>query len=420
LSGFKAYMTESYVPSPPASTKYLAANDDYSISKQIDDYVTKDYEKRIARGDLINNPCTVTETKAIVGHGGFISVPYIGSQVRYLTDAVTAWSRGIGGVSGNLEINPKFEDLSDQTTRAISIAKFKAIARMDPTPFEFLEDIGEVKETIKFLAQPMKSLRKLAKTASRDAKRLRYARKGRRYNPTTQRGRYALDMLGDSSDSWLEFRFAASPLLRSMSDAVSATFYQNNVTKHPKRKIARASQTILRETNSDPVFNAYPHVFTYRHEYKRKYQVRTGILYEISNPVEDSRHLLGVRFKDIPETAWALVPLSFMVDRVVDISSAIRGVTNLADPDLTILAAWVTQKDNGTIQVQLTDYQDLWPAPTAMLASTDLFTNGLYKRDVWTPGYVDTVPQFDLSGLVKDAETLADLGTLIVSNILSV
>jgi hypothetical protein len=144
-------------------------------------------------------------------------------------------------------------------------------------------------------------------------------------------------------------------------------------------------------------------------------EVRAGILFEVDNPVESVWYKYGLRLKDIPETAWNLLPLSFMVDHFINISQTIRGITNLTDPSVKNLAAWITTKSNTVKTTSMTALNEsgYTSSVTPDLIYEKTFT---YSREVWMPGLEHTVPGIDFLGLVNSAAKITDLSALIVAN----
>jgi len=150
----------------------------------------------------------------------------------------------------------------------------------------------------------------------------------------------------------------------------------------------------------------------YNRESSREWVVKAGILYEVSNPVDDISFDLGLRPKDIPETLWAVTPYSFMVDRVINVSDIVRGVTNLLDPNVKILAGWTVLKDTHT---QSWEYfhETNGSYQVTIVPDTSTWTTFKYEWVPWYPTALDIIPPSDIGGLVKDATTTTDLLSLI-------
>jgi hypothetical protein len=109
---------------------------------------------------------------------------------------------------------------------------------------------------------------------------------------------------------------------------------------------------------------------------------------------------------------WQIFPLSFMVDRVIDISTFSKGVINLADPNVKILAASLRRK---TTWIESYKLQSMWWNGYTGHAqgNTNEHTYFEYERTPWVPSFVDTLPKVTLGYLVDDATKIADLCALI-------
>jgi len=370
-----------------------------SVQEDIDDVVTPCFSRLIRSGKIINNPMSYfkTEQRALPG----------GSY--YATNGANTYTSA-GGNLTSYEIDlagqgypPVVEhDLVSMQQRA----KQLALSHVDETPYAFGEDVGEIRETLEFLKRPFGSLLKLGKSFDRDlARALSRKRKGRS-RPLTKLKRYSREF----SSAWLEYRFAAAPLVRSTMDALeAATWYEGTP---PVRQIARGHVTDDPSSRVTWDVQLSPTAFDYfEGGSERELDVAAGILYEINNPVQDLQWRLGLRLKDVPETLWQLMPYSFMVDRIVNVSTMIRGLRALADPQVKILAGWVRTKSMHRRYVRFTGQSVSGYTIIIIPDSKELITNS-YDREVWSPSVSDTVPQVTPWNLVKDVTSVLDLVTL--------
>lgn len=147
------------------------------------------------------------------------------------------------------------------------------------------------------------------------------------------------------AEVWLTYRFAVTPLVRSTMDLIEY-FDSNFKPTRPPRQVARGivKTRHYHAYDHELVYIAPSDVDTIHVVEKRTGTTRAYIVYTIDNPVADWRFHLGLRTSDIPHTLWQLLPYSFMIDRMVDISKAVKALTNLANPGLHILAAGVVDK----------------------------------------------------------------------------
>ena len=156
------------------------------------------------------------------------------------------------------------------------------------------------------------------------------------------------------------------------------------------------------------------HVTTHDEGYRIDDLYKATILYEVSNPLEDWKFQLGLRVKDIPSTTWQLLPLSFMVDRLYNISNVIKGAINFLDPQLSFLAASVTRRTTKYSSFTVTDQvNQTWL--TALTPDTWTRSRFRYERTVWNPRPIDVLTtSLDVRGLVNSISKTADLIALIV------
>jgi hypothetical protein len=374
-------------------------------SEEMDDFVVDDYHGRIARGEIINNPCvyTVEEVSEPDGLVTSYKPPYTGTSVKVeQSGPMTAYfmqnaSLGLTDLSPP-DVNQAREDVS----------KMRALAAIDSTPYAFGEDTLELRETFRFLKNPIKGLYDLSVGFRRDKRKL-VRRLGRKTSDVLN-----YNKLLKTSEIYLQFQFAAMPLVRSCSDALEA--YNTKEKTLPTRLTARGWDTAEGET-SDSVVSSTGHHFD--RSSTRRHEIKSSVLYEVSNPVRDWKWRYGFRRKDVPTTLWQVFPLSFMVDRMLDISSFSKGVMNLTDPNVKILSACVRTKSTLTYNVKYTGYTTtaLWSATGS--GGTRTQTNFVYDRATWSPSMFDTLPAFKPLGLVEDASKIADLVALIIGNTMS-
>jgi len=275
------------------------------------------------------------------------------------------------------------------------------LSNIDNTPYQFGEDIGEIRETLRFLKNPISSLVELSTSFRRTYKnnRLKYR-----------------DISIAHANAYLQYRFALRPLLRSSSDALNAI--AGGVSKVPLRRSANgfSNDTWSGETQikyiGDPALNPWKRYSLLRNQ---ETQIHATILYEFSNPVTGWRREAGLRAKDIPHTIWQLMPYSFVIDRAIDISSAIAGLVNLSSPSLTILAGSVATRDTVSEETSFTGRRyDPWTfSISPSIHKKEVFT---YDRVEWSPSAADLIPPFHKEGLVDDVLKVTDLLALFLQN----
>lgn len=362
----------------------------------MEDVVTDNYFRRSKDGEIINNPCEYTvRSSTASGGGSYLAYDTAGnpaqlSQGGSVTLALCAYH--------NVYAREILTFGSDRADILVGLAKAKALSYVDSTPYAFLEDALEVRETLRFLRSPFKSLRSLSR---------QFRKSLRSFDKRTPR------KLADAiSDAWLEYRFAAAPLVRSAMSVHDAL--ADKTMTRPLRLTARGFSKDGR-TDRLLIESANGKGFFLDSDREIQFQARAGILYEVGNPLVDFNFKAGLRLKDVPEGLWAVMPYSFMIDRVLDISGAIRGLTALLDPSVTILAGWTTTKSDA----RTTDRASHQEHPTVRVDITGdpVVTKEFgYSRTPWSPSMSDVLGTPEMVGLVSDATRIGDLAALILSN----
>jgi hypothetical protein len=352
------------------------------------------YVERAKAGEVIVNSCKMTIVKRSVKGSGMMTQTQISNPSNDYS------TYGDGSLTNHylyFRGSPSFQPLSG-VDGLETRAKQLCLSRVDSTPYSFAEDIGELRETVRFLKNPVKSWVKLSRLIRNSARRKQFRH---------------LAFADAVASVWLEYRFAAAPLVRSMLSLMEA--WEDKDVKRPERRTARA--TVEGEENiPDTVYEHKPGSVTYTYRYSAGYKesASAGIVYEVNNPVVNLAYKYGLRFKDIPTTMWELLPLSFMVDRIYNIKNFCSGAVNLLDPNLKILNGWFTTKSSSITNRSLIDIVE---SGYNSVVSPDVIvdSNFEYKRDVWVPGFGDTVPTSNIKGLVSDSTRIADLLALSVS-----
>jgi len=354
------------------------------LDKKIVDTVTPNYATLIMSGVIVNNGMTFTKTEQVFNPG---SAVYLVGREPNKTKRIVNGS--IEGLWGNKFIPLSFLPEPDDGSPS---AKLKALANIDSTPHEMGEDVFEIRQTLKFVRNPLKALHTLSKSFKRDVKRRR-------------RGVNRSNAL---ASVWLQYRFAVTPLVNSAYSILDG-LSDFKRSRPPTRRALGFSNAALDSNRS--YFRA---PLTWSQQGSRKISWRAGIGYKITNPAAEWRFVYGLRKKDVPLVLWQIVPLSFMVDRIVNISESISGLTNLLDPNITIRYAWVTKKDEIIQTSALTDHANL--DLVSMQSGKAKLTTFSYNRQPWNPSIFDLVPPFKLKGLIDSVTKVTDLVALIVQN----
>jgi hypothetical protein len=370
----------------------------------ITDTTTPNWKRKIKAGEIVNNPMSMSVVESMVEGSGTMSQYQISNPANtYYTfgnGSLTAWFQRWYGSGATCP------DPVNNVNQEIEILKTKCLGKIDSTPYAFAEDIGEIRETLKFLKNPLASLithlkRMRRKTLSRVQKSRRKA------NFRASKSDLAFTYTDAFADVWLTERFAVAPLIRSISGAMEA--YEDSVYRGT-RNTARA-RSDLRNANSINTSSTAGETSFFKKSKTQDVTVSVGLIYEVDHPMSDWQYKYGLRFKDIPETVWNLMSLSFMVDRLINISDSIRALNAFLDPNVSILTAWVVTKN--TLEERTSAYNHTTNGyvnvvtPDTIVKKTFSMT-----RAVWVPTLSDVLPSLNIDGLVDDAAKITDLFTI--------
>lgn len=220
----------------------------------------------------------------------------------------------------------------------------RAYSRMNTAEFDFGVTIGEVAETAAFLAKPLSGIVKLSKFAFAGFSEIRshgvktYGRVARdvtkreldRIKRTTFEHPLdsSLRILDESANHWLAYKFGVLPLVDDIDKAME--FKENNIQRLTGLRIARVrgklTDTTVGELTKDSYFTGQWYL-SWMLTARTTDQHHCGLYFrnKITAPIVNFIENLGFAPWQLPSLAWELIPLSFVVDRFIDIKSFIRG-----------------------------------------------------------------------------------------------
>lgn len=341
------------------------------------------YRSQINKGVVLNDSCLYikTETRFEKGYARWKS---------------STWSTEFNGsVEAHVGDGPDWVPSEDlDVDSLVAEAKLSVLASLDSAPSEMFEDIFEIRSTLDLLQNPLQALKDLSDAFAKERARLQRKRRMSRQQ--------ALE------SAWLQYRFAFTPLVSSVTQLYSALFSEFKPSPR-QRRASNAKDTSLEER----VYQR--HQNTWRQTVRLDASARAVVHYIVTNPVAGFRGQLGLRFKDLPKGLWAIVPLSFMVDRFFNMSKMISSLTNLLDPELLILFASVSKKHDRVSSSYVqnwTRYDDFHATSAGRHKQT--FS---YSRNPWHPSFLDAIPPVDFSGLYDSTTKVIDLFALIMQRL---
>lgn len=245
----------------------------------------------------------------------------------------------LGHMATNMTVDPtsliqKVPWDSDLATAASNRA-FAAAVKPD---FDLGVNLGEFRETLKSLADPLGALRKyisdynkLSRTRVPGVSVKNTVRNGERVRP--------FDML---AGSWLEWRFGIRPIIQTIESLIELANKQINAWSG---KMLR-KQGKLKSSGVKLAFGVQtPAYITCRAHAELAYRLKyVAKLYFTEDLPTDWQHQAGIALDQMPSVAWELVPVSFIIDRYIRIGDWIEAINFYADRKRTVKGMVISRK----------------------------------------------------------------------------
>lgn len=303
-----------------------------TLEETMEDEVTSQFDAKVRRGEIINNP--MTQTKVYTENIG--ADYYLGLYARRWATSCDPdkWIYYGQRQSGENSLSHKtLDDMLPQpaisewnvTDRAIT----EAWSRVDLSAAEMLVTLAEGKKTIVSLIHIFKRLFKVL----RAAKQLRWWELKREIKSKELMNR------------WMELRYSLRPLVYEVNGIIDAI-----------KNVPVAKRLTFRGAEKSEDSDSSTYVSTYSQSWQeftlrshRIISARAGVLTEVDNV--SSLNLWG--FDQLAEGIWELVPFSFVVDWFFNIGKFIASWT--PEVGLKVLASWVVVTDITTQSIEATD-----------------------------------------------------------------
>ncbi|DAD51968.1 maturation protein [ssRNA phage Gerhypos.4_5] len=337
----RSYWWDSSMVPKPALPAFSPSTVTGSYRSMVD-YVSAGFKRRSAAGEVINKPMySQVLTATVTGTGPhFVNssggVTYHG-ELEGIANSTLPMNVGeafrkVYGWASDLGLDPDWRQMS-------GLAATSCAARVAKPPFDGLVSLGELRETLHYLQNPFKTGLKLATSLVSGVSRLNAASKTRR-------------VAQDFMSLYLEFRYGVRPLVKEVDQLL---VHLETLVQRPKRQTARgtssyrnaATQSLVNQDYSGLLYDSTIQV-------ARKSSVRAGLLYEWREEVGLTDHW-GFKLSDLPSAAWALMPLSFVVDWVANVGTFVSAITPRAGYNQ--LAEWTTTTDELLVTVQSNNYR---------------------------------------------------------------
>lgn len=326
---------------------------DYSYSydyEEIQDIVTENYRRRIAAGEIINNPMTqvyssyMAEPRAItiytnnsrVGDDGWSSYRALGTNVCKVTVSlnavVTVTSQAYSLTTHELIV----ENLRNRVSSASSAAIIGAFEKLQSAELDVAMMVAEGGETLKYLQLLVTRAAKLIRAITDPKTVFRYAPKALA----------SVSKVGTAkalANAYLEARYALRPLLIDIDDTLKYLSAGKMAHGHD-RYTYRKREANVNSGRLTIVVGGQPIVV----DYSVEKSARAGVLSEAAFDVPGS----NFGFMNWASIAFEKVKFSFILAWLVDIG----GLLYRLNPNVKLrpLASWVTEVFSATYVATMT------------------------------------------------------------------
>lgn len=327
--------------------------------KQITDVPHRGYVRRQAAGEVIMSPVEILTDDRSTTPTLMITTPTHptwGSR-RFEGDCACQWK------------DNKSEDRPAWFLQDIERAKVEVVnncfAKAYTSTSMSLVTLAEAGKTLKMLRRPFSSaLSNLTKIARR---RDRLIQKGQNLSDAT-------------TSAWLEYRLGWKPVLYDIKLTMQA-FERVMTNPEIERQVFRAGKRLsLKQSGTyyPPVSGLTSCLTEWNHNVDVK--ISAGAVFDIAadSLYHSASKAFGLSLTDLPAAGWELIPLSFVVDRFLDVGTWLNAI--VATPGMTLRGSWLSVVDDDLVLNEIVSANKYVATPPA----TDYrFANcGTYRQHI--------------------------------------
>ena len=250
----------------------------------------------------------------------------------------------------------------------------RAYSKMGSAEYDFGVSVGEVAETAAMLAGPLGKIASLSSAAFAGARAIYHdgaraylsvarnatARQLRRLKATTKQHptRASLRIIDESANHWLAYKFGVLPFIDDVGKMMD--FKEKNVAQkfglqHARVKGPKMDSTVFETVNQYRGLGGGNIILSATQIKRTEDRHYCGLYFrnKCSAPLVNFMESIGFAPWQLPSLAYELIPLSFVVDRFIDIKSFIRG--NIGSLSKDTFGSWHTRQLTVTSASTLTD-----------------------------------------------------------------
>lgn len=225
-----------------------------------------------------------------------------------------------------------------------------------------------------------------------------------------------------TTGAWLTYRNSILPTFGLVKDGLASLYTAGKKLNKDIRLRASAKSSDRYKVFSvvNCGYASYPGKI-YDVSREKSIEKRVVLYYKLKAPRSGFKEDWGLRFKDLPVGFWNVVRLSYMVDRVYDISSYLNAMTNILDPNIVYEGGCVTTCTKSLERYHCTRYDNgpgNW-AGTISGAPYEVESKDIVRTLV-SPPYSYLNPSnidFRPKGLVSDVTKTMDLVSLVAQGL---
>lgn len=369
--------------------------DDKSDYTVMTDVVTPNFRRRIKAGELILNPMSKVRTIVEIPDGSSRACtsvdPSKGGNLCYKSTQFYGGPCNLSKYYLDLGKGPELPSLEPMVDSDAQLL-LAAVSRVDPTAFHTMEDVLQLRQFSQSILHPIEGMKKVV-----------WKLKSHRQSTRN---------LG-VAEAWAKYRFEFLPLLGT-AEALIRTALGHTVSLKKDIRLRSTAITAGNDRKCGVYYNDTGQ-YGWNVDLTQVIRKRAVVFYKLRTDHAGLSQTLGTRFKDLPTGMWNIVPYSFIIDRVINISQFLTAVSNLCDPTIMLEGACITTKDYVRSSIQLST--DISPARTYTFETKPVTViTDSHTRTIENPYTAASPLSLDLRplDLVKNMSRATDLLALII------
>jgi len=306
---------------------------------------------RQRHGEVIVNPFSIEKTTVIGGLGNVeLRNRWSDGSESFANLNGGGWGLGNNPYQAAIGRANAVRNTTGHDAKVASLTKViatEARSRIAQAGNSAMVDLAEAREILALMQNPLKQGLNLAHAI--EGRIQSFGRRGANSNRVRE----------ESAKLYLQYLFGVQPIVKSvegLQDAYINTLL--NLRKKRERATARDSVTSTLSGVADASYGGIGCNQVY--DITIKTEVSCGFIFNNLN-FDDPNREFGMRLTDIPRTAWAVMPYSFLIDWFTNVGTFISALTPI--PGINHLGEWTTvhETTTGFVRADHTGSVSGWP-----------------------------------------------------------